>query len=90
MAKKKVTERPEGIFSVAPEDFTIVWQGAFYNFEANNPVVIPEGLFDYLSKHGKISAVPTEVQELPVVVEEPAVIEPEVAEVVEEPTEEVI
>lgn len=88
MAKKKVTEQLEGIFVVAPEDFTIVWQGAFYNFEANNPVVIPDGLFEYLSNSGKITEIKTEVEE--VVIEETVIPEPEVEEVVEEPTEEVI
>ena len=86
MAKKKVTEQADSTFAVAPEDFTIVWEGAFYNFEAGNPVAIPTGLFEYLYRNGKVYSVTTEVEELPV--EEPVAIEPEVVEVVEESTEE--
>ena len=86
MAKKKVTEQADSTFAVAPEEFTIVWGGAFYHFEAKNPVSIPTGLFEYLYRQGKVSPVATEVAELPV--EEPVAIEPEVVEVVEESTEE--
>lgn len=86
--KKKVSELADGVFSVASEDFTIAWEGAFYTFTAGNPVAIPAGLSQYLSTSGKVFLVTLEPEE-EVVAEEPA-IAPEVVYAPEEPTEEVL
>lgn len=86
--KKKSSEAVDGVFSVASEDFSIVWGGAIYNFTANNPVVIPTGLSEYLATSGKVYAVHTEPsEEAPV---EEVVETPEVVESPEETTEEVL
>jgi hypothetical protein len=84
--KKKNSEAVDGVFSVASEDFSIVWNGAIYNFTAGNPVTVPTGLLEYLAKSSKLTPVYSEI----VVEETPAVDDTEVVELSEEPTEEVL
>jgi hypothetical protein len=88
--KKKVSETAEGVFSVASEDFSIVWGGSIYDFTAGNPIAIPTELLAYLAKSDKVHALypATSTEEVEVEVE--VVAEPEVIETPEEPTEEVL
>lgn len=83
--KKKSSEAVDGVFSVASEDFSIVWNGVIYNFTEGNPVVVPTGLVEYLAKSGKLFPVYSDVVE-----ETPVVEVTEVVETPEEPTEEVL
>lgn len=82
--KKKNSEAVDGVFSVASEDFSIVWGGAIYNFTAGNPVTVPSGLLDYLATSSKLTPVYSEAPT------EEVVEVPEVVESSEEPTEEVL
>jgi hypothetical protein len=84
--KKKNSETVDGVFSVASEDFSIVWNGAIYNFTDGNPVMVPAGLLEYLAKSNKLTPVYSEA----VVEEAPVVEDTEVVESSEEPTEEVL
>lgn len=84
--KKKNSEAVDGVFSVASEDFSIVWGGNIYNFIAGNPITIPSGLLEYLAKSDKVYALYPNAS-----VEESEVVEEtEVFETPEEPTEEVL
>jgi hypothetical protein len=84
--KKKNSEAVDGVFSVASEDFSIVWDGSIYNFTAGNPITIPQELLDYLAKSDKVHALYTDTP-----IEEVEVVEEtEVVETPEEPTEEVL
>lgn len=56
-ASEDVVDTASTVTAVAREPFTIVWDNGVYDFPDSSPRQIPEDLYEYLARNGKVEAV---------------------------------